>query len=90
MTAPKCKQPITPEIVERFAAYYRDSAAWGLFHVSLDDNNWTPVPPPYGEEKRTEEEHALVAIFNALTQSQRRRLRRKAEALSAGRGTVAA
>lgn len=41
MTAHKQKPTITPERVAWFAEYYRANPAWGVFHVALDDNNYT-------------------------------------------------
>lgn len=79
MTAPHCAQPITPEIVERFAAYYRKHPSWGAFHVCLDDGNWWASAFPVDDD---DEERVLVAIFDRLTESQRRRLAGKAIAKS--------
>lgn len=40
MTAHTPKPTITLERVEWFARYYLENAAWGVFHVCLDDGNW--------------------------------------------------
>ena len=97
MTAHPPKPTITPEWVERFAAYYRlFPDTWGVFHVSLCDGNWECGAMSKDEVARqiangwdagywrsawppgTDE---MVAFFESLTPSQRRRLGRKAEAL---------
>lgn len=73
MTAPHCKRPLTDEIVDAFAAYWLlHPYSWGTFHVCLEDGNWTcgAVDP------KTDEERELAAIFDELTPSQRRKLRR--------------
>lgn len=77
MTASNCKHPITPEMVERFATYRRREPSWGVLHVAFDDGNW--LADLSDTDARTDEERALLADYRLLTESQRRRLRRKAE-----------
>ncbi|MEK7383447.1 MAG: hypothetical protein AAB262_09185 [Elusimicrobiota bacterium] len=40
MTQPVRDLYITPELVAKFADYYRRHEAWGVLHVSLDDGNY--------------------------------------------------
>lgn len=40
MTAHRIKPTITPERVAWFAAYRFQNAAWGVFHVALEDGNY--------------------------------------------------
>ena len=55
-----------------------DNPSWGTFHVYLADGNWKcGATSPEGDE-----ETELAAIFDRLTESQRRRLGSKAEALA--------
>lgn len=84
MTAPSAKVTITPELVARFAAYYRANPAWGIVHVSFDDGNWTHTVSGFTHDDDTDEDRAIAAIHDALTPSQRRRLRNKAEEAARG------
>jgi hypothetical protein len=79
VTAHRSKPTITPAWIERFARYYRDNPAWGVFHVCLDDHNWDcPTGEPVGVPDCPAD---MRAFFDALSPSQRRRLGRRAEAL---------
>jgi len=84
---PDDKMQLTPEIYRRFAEYHRHNAAWGIFHVPLDDGNyeleaWTDRDDD--DDPITDEERALADIFNQLSYSQRKKLGRKAEELVGG------
>lgn len=81
MTAHRPKPTITPEIVERFAAYHSRELAWGVCHVVLDDGNWDCTTSDLAGPGWTAEERALAAILDAFTPSQRRRLRDKVQTL---------
>lgn len=77
---------ITPEMVERFAAYYVLNPAWGSLHIVLDDWNiehghveWCIG---YAERSGDDEGAALARILLSLTKSQRGRVGRKAEHLA--------
>lgn len=63
---------LSPELVDRFAAYHAAHAEWGVFHVSLSDGNWKERANATGP--LTDEERELVLIHDALTPSQRKRL----------------
>jgi hypothetical protein len=67
-------------MVLRFAAYlHREPIApnWGVFHGSLAEGRWN-VAAPWGVDGVgfSQVERELVAVFDRLTPSQRRRLRR--------------
>lgn len=73
---------VTPEWVARFAAYFQQNPAWGIFHVGLGDGNWKSGA--WRDEKRLLWHPELVEMadyFDRLSPSQRRKLGRKAEAL---------
>lgn len=93
MTAHKQKPTITPERVAWFAEYYRVNPAWGVFHVALDDNNytlgaasgatWNKARNEWGPPYRTGKDwpadvREAAEWFDKLTPSQRRRLGEKA------------
>lgn len=85
MTAHAPKPTLTRERVEWFARYYIAEPAWGVFHCTLDDGNWScpafPLPRHESEYSADVLEHARW--FDTLTPSQRRRLGRKAEDMAA-------
>ncbi len=33
-------KPTIPQVVERFAAYYKKNPVWGSLHIVLDDGNY--------------------------------------------------
>lgn len=74
---------ITPELVDRFAAYYAEHLAWGALHIVLDDANLSDSSVDYCIEwavaQGDTEGEALARILRGLTRSQRFRLGRKAE-----------
>lgn len=73
MTAHRQKPTITPEIVKRFAAYGAKHLAWGVIHCSFDDGNWDRRARV--DESTDDEGRWIASIHDALTESQRRRLR---------------
>ena len=87
MTAHAPKPTITPERIRWFCDYYRQNPAWGVFHVCLDDGNWSCRAaiwdPGHGDRHRWPSDLREAAEwFDALTPSQRRRLERKARDLN--------
>lgn len=89
MTAPARALYVTPELVARFAAYYRFNLAWGVLHVSFDDGNYEctvadlePKPTDrywHPSNAWSDEERELARIHDLLSPSQRRKLASKAE-----------
>ncbi len=78
---PSAKVTITPEMVERFAHYYGKHPSWGVLHVSFGDGNWDCACVLLLNAGSTSEDLAVAEIHDSLTESQRRRLRNKAEAM---------
>lgn len=85
MTPPD-RPSITPEVVDRFAAYYRENPAWGSVHVVLDDHNLQHCSVDFcigwAVENGDAEGEALARILRSMSRSQRVRLGRKAEAIA--------
>jgi hypothetical protein len=92
MTAHRPKPTITPEIVERFAAYHgRGFPSWGVFAPVFDDARYGDAElTRIDAQPLTDEERVMVTTLRALTFSQRKRLGEKAAALAAQRRQVAA
>lgn len=78
---------ITPEVIERFAAYYRRHPTWGSLHIVLDDDNLADSHVEFcigwalGEGDS--EGHELACLLRSMTRSQRARIGRRAEAQEA-------
>ncbi len=81
MTAPVKEITLTDGIYRRFAHYHKYNAAWGVFHVSLDDGNWDcAIDPDWMElDELTYDIPELIAIHNKLSPSQRKKLAAKAD-----------
>lgn len=81
---------ITPEMVERFAAYYTANPTWGSIHIVLDDFNFEDDHVQWcvgwAEDAGDVEGAELARILVSLTKSQRGRLGHKAEALARSGG----
>ena len=102
MTAHRAKPTITPERVDWFARYYAENRAWGVFHVSLDDGNYTLGASEgrwdneggrwvhCGRAEWADDLREAAGWFDALTPTQRRKLGRKAEARAVELGLVRA
>lgn len=72
---------VTPEMIERFAAYYKENRAWGDLHVVLDDGNFKDGYVDHCIEWSNGEGKQLAIILRSLTQTQRRKVGRRAESL---------
>jgi hypothetical protein len=74
---------ITPELVDRFAAYYELNPTWGSLHIVLDDGNiengHVEFCAQYAIENGDIEGALLATILSAMTKSQRSRIGKKAE-----------
>jgi hypothetical protein len=74
---------ITPELVDRFAAYYELNPTWGSLHIVLDDGNIENGHVEFCVQDALAHgdiEGALLAeILLAMTKSQRGRIGKKAE-----------
>lgn len=79
MTAHRPKPTITPERVDWFARYHAENLAWGVFHVWLDDGNYT-VPFSLYDPAQPADVVEAGEWFAKLTPSQRKRLGEKATA----------
>lgn len=79
---------ITIELVERFAAYFRENPAWGSLHVVLDDKNLKDVDVDYCIEyaiqKGDREGEQLGIILRQMTKSQRFRIGERATWMISG------
>jgi len=82
MTAHASKPTITPERLAWFARYHHRHAEWGVFHVALSDGNWTMTAQDDGRDEWPVDVREHAEWFDKLTQSQRRRLGKKAEQLA--------
>ncbi len=88
MTAPRPHRLVlNQELVQCFAAYlnrgptgWRD---WGIFHGSLAEGRWNDAAP-WGVDGVgfNTIERELAKLFDQMTPSQRRRLRKRAELIS--------
>jgi hypothetical protein len=85
VTEPREKPMITSDRIAWFAAYLRQHPSWGIFHTSLNNENFH-----IGAEKEswsrspwTVAEREAATWFDQLSPSQRRRLRHRAEDLAA-------
>lgn len=84
---------ITPELVERFAAYYEapGNGAWGSLHIILDDGNVEDHNADFCVKHAAEtgdgEGFELARILRSMSRSQRGRIGRRAEALVRERRT---
>lgn len=85
MTPPTDRPVITPEMVERFAAYYRLEPVWGSLHIVLEDMNLKDDHVRFciqwAETEGDEEGKALGEILLTLTRTQRYHLADRAEAV---------
>lgn len=74
------KRITIPEVLPRFAAYYRENPAWGSLHVVLDDGNIGDDTVRYVVERAAEsgdvEGEALGRLLLDMTKSQRGRMDR--------------
>ena len=78
MTKPSAKVTTTPDMIREFARYRRAHPyCWGVLHVPFEDGNEDMSLSI--DREATDEERRLVAVYNSLSPSQRRRLRVKAE-----------
>lgn len=72
---------LTPEIYDRFAAYYAEHPSWGSLHVVLDDINLADDDVEfcirYAESCGDAEGAALARILLSLTRTQRGRISKR-------------
>jgi len=82
---PPDRPSITSEVVVRFAAYREQHPAWGSLHVVLDDGNaetkFVQECADDADARGDVEGAALARILLTLTESQRLRVGRRAEAV---------
>ncbi len=73
---------ITPELVERFAAYRHREPMWGSLHVVLEDDNLESVDfcITWAESHGDSEGANLARILARMSKSQRGRIGRRATA----------
>ena len=71
---------ITPELVERFAAYFGRHPAWGALHVVLDEANYGRCEGLAAAAARQgdAEGAALARILHAMSKSQQGRVAARA------------
>jgi hypothetical protein len=71
-----------PEVIERFASYHEEYAAWGSLHIVLDDFNLADHHVQfcidYAEEKGDIEGAELARILLKMSPSQRKKIGRTA------------
>lgn len=81
-------RPTIPEVVARFAAYYRQNPAWGSLHVVMDDGNWNSVEwcRDYAQREGDAEGAALAEILLQMTKTQMRKLEHQAVAMASNEG----
>lgn len=76
---------ITPEIIERFAAYYSANPTWGSLHIVLDDLNLETSHVAFcvdwAERYGDVEGKALAEILLSMTRTQRAKIGRRVEQL---------
>lgn len=79
---------ITPEMVERFAAYFDTDPTWGSLHIVLADDNvedhFVDFCIEYARKAGDVEGEALAHILRSLSRSQRGRIDRKVTRLRRG------
>lgn len=84
MTPPD-RPSITPDLVDRFAAYYRANPVWGSLHVVLEDGNLQHCSVDYCVEQAVEEGDvegaALGRILRSMSRSQRARIAARASGI---------
>lgn len=84
MTRPSAKVTVTPELIERFAAYHNkpENGAWGSLHIVLDDgnleNDHVDFCIQYALEKGDQEGHELGLILRSLSETQRNKISQRA------------
>jgi len=67
-------KPSIPDVIARFAAYYKHHPSWGAFHV-VADGNYADAFVEYSPWRDdTAEEAALRAVLRAMSKTQRRKL----------------
>lgn len=76
MTNPNLGRPqLSPELIEVFAAYYRQNPVWGSLHVVLDDGNYGTkhviASCRWAREIGDKDGLALGIILKGMTRSQR-------------------
>jgi len=89
MTNPNLGRPqLSDELIEVFAAYYRENPVWGSLHVVLDDRNLARSHVQHciawAEQCGDRDGKALGIILLGMTRSQRARIGRRAERLVNG------
>jgi len=71
-------RPTIPEVVERFAAYYRQHTAWGSLHIVMEDGNvedeWVSFCGREAKRIGDRQGLELAIILATMTKSQRGRL----------------
>lgn len=82
MTVVPNKPNVTPDILDRFQAYYCNNPAWGSLHIVLEDLNMGDVAVQFCIDTAVKtgdvEGEALARMLATYTFSQRRKVGEKA------------
>lgn len=81
MAGNRSRIQLTPDVVARFAAYYRREPVWGSLHVVLDEGNIgdgsVERAREWAVERGDSEGEALAGLLMLMSPSQRGRLAAK-------------
>ena len=89
MTNPNLGRPqLSPELIEVFAAYYRQNPVWGTLHVVMDDGNYGDEHVKHciewADKVGDKDGLALGIILKGMTRSQRFHIAKRARRLVDG------